>query len=221
MVSYFLEKLMAITDTKEQILEKRGYEPWVQGRQYDLYLSNYPNPAKYLAQRIGNPNKTIAELCCGVGITTRELAKAFKKVVAADIDREVIEFNKINLEREKLADKVSYFVTDISKTSFLKKLKTDVVLYDIPYWVAKKFDDGTLNLDKNPDLVTLIGNIRKYVTHDIIIFAPAHLSYEEIKELLGPVECEQIFVKYKYDRNYYYLGSLMKKDGISKKEFTI
>ena len=53
-------------DTREKIILKRGYRKNIFGTRDDLYISNYPVAAKYLAQRIGNQRKVLVELCCGV-----------------------------------------------------------------------------------------------------------------------------------------------------------
>lgn len=209
---------MAITDTKEQIITKRGYRADIHGDQYILYLSNYPVSAKYLATRL--KGDTLLELCCALGITLEALSDNFKKIIGVDIDPKVLEDCRQNLKDSGLLNKIELVQGDISDENLLKSFKAEVVIYDIPYWVSKDLPDGTNVLDKNPNLKFVIETIRKHITQNIIIFAPPYMKYETIKELLGECEYEQIYINGRYDRNYIYFGNIIKNQGIQKKELT-
>lgn len=209
---------MAITDTKEQIITKRGYRTGIHGDQYTLYLSNYPIAAKYLATRL--KGGILLELCCALGITLEALSDNFKELIGVDIDPKVLEDCRHNLKDGELLNKIELVQGDISNESLLKSFKADVVIYDIPYWVYKELPDGTNVLDKNPELKFVIETIRKYITQNIVIFAPPYMEYETIKKLLGECEYEQIYINGRYDRNYIYFGRLIKNQGINKKELT-
>lgn len=208
-------------DKRQQLIENRGFDPNIKGRQYDIYLSNFKVSANYLARRIGDKRKTIAELCCSIGSTTVELAKNFKKVIGVDIDKKVLTSNRQNLEKAGVGQNVELLEGDVSDAGLLKRINADIVIYDIPYWVPKKFETGELNLDKNPDLKDLVTKIRKYITHNIIIFAPPRTTYDEITKLLGECEFQMIIVNGRHDRNYIYFGDTMNTKGITKKELKL
>ncbi len=207
---------MAITDTKEQIISKRGYRNNIQGDQYILYLSNYPIAAKYLASRLNG--NTLLELCCALGITLEALSPNFNKLIGVDIDTKVLEDCEKNLQDAGVINKISLIQSDISDENLLKSFEADVVIYDIPYWVSKELPDGSNVLDKNPDLQEIVTNIRKYITSNIVIFAPPYMEYFTVKEQLGICEYEQIYINGRYDRNYIYLGELIRNNGIIKKD---
>lgn len=207
---------MAITDTKEQIITKRGYRASVHGDQYALYLSNYPIAAKYLSSRL--KGDMLLELCCALGITLEALSNNFKKLIGVDIDPKVLEDCRQNLKDSGFLNKIELVQGDISNKDLLKSFKADVVIYDIPYWVSKELPDGTNVLDRNPDLKLVVQTIREYITQNIVIFAPPYMEYENIKEQLGECEYERIYINGRYDRNYIYFGDLVRNNGVTKKE---
>ena len=209
---------MGIKDSKRKIIRSRGYSNDLAGRQYDLYISSYKVGAEYLADRIGDKNKTVAELCCGIGVATIELAKKFKNVVVVDIDRSVLKNCKTNLRNEGLFDKVEFILGDVSKPKILESINADMVIYDIPYWVPKVLKDGELNINKNPDLEKLIQDIQKIISRDIIIFSPPGYEHVDILNTLGICEFQKVFVNGKHDRNYIYFGNCIQKEGITKIE---
>ena len=208
---------MGIHDPRGKLIKSRGYQKDTYGRQYDIYLSNFKVSAKYLADRIGDKNKIIAELCCSIGATTLELAKKFKKVIAVDIDKKALWSCELNLRKENLTEKVELIRGDVEDDKLLKNIKADIVIYDIPYWVPKVLKTGEINMNKNPNLLNLIRKIRKYITKDIIIFAPPITNYEKVRNQLGLCEFEQIYINGRYDRNYIYLGNLLREKGITLK----
>lgn len=66
---------------------------------------------------------------------------------------------------------------------------------------------------KNPDLQELITNIRELITDKIVIYAPIHITYEEITRSLGPCEFMEVHTNGKHDRNFIFLGGLIKQIG--------
>lgn len=206
---------MAITDSRETIIAKRKYSETIKGSQYDLYLSNYPSSADYLAIRIGDSEKTLAELCCGIGITTERMARVFKKITAIELNNETIACCRENIRKAGLLDKVTLLQGDVADSSTLKGVSADIVIYDIPYWVSKTLEDGTDILTKNPKLVDVVNSIKRTITDDIVIFAPPSLTHQDAKDLLGEHEYERITINGRYDRNYIYLGGLIRRLGIT------
>ena len=204
---------MPITDSRETIIQRRAYPANIKGAQYDLYLSNYPVAAQYLADRIGDSNKVAVELCCGIGVTLAALASKFKKVAGVEIDPTILKYCRQNLENRGLLKKVSLIKGDILDEKVFTKIKADIAIYDIPYWVSKELPDGTNVLDKNPDLIKIINSIRKNITKNIVFFAPPWFSYLQAKRELGALEYQKIFINGKHDRNYIYLGNLIKTLG--------
>lgn len=201
--------------TRQEIINKHGYPGWIKGDKLSLYISNYAATAHYLADRIGRKNKTICELCCGVGLTLSELAKRFEKTIGIDNDKKVIGYCKQNITSFKVSDKTEIISGDISDPELLKKIKSDIVIYDIPYWNIGLTENTGLE-KKNPKLKEIVNNIKKLITKDIIICAPPHYTYKNAKKDFGKCECESIFIGSKHDRNYIYLGNLIKKQGTTK-----
>jgi hypothetical protein len=100
---------------------------------------------------------------------------------------------------------------DVSDRNLLAKIKADVVLYDIPYWSSH---EGKVDPERqNPDLRQLITDITETVTPNIVIYAPTHMTYEEVRAKLGDCEYIEVFTNGKHDRNFVFLGGLIEKDG--------
>jgi tRNA/tmRNA/rRNA uracil-C5-methylase (TrmA/RlmC/RlmD family) len=201
-----------IKKTRASIIKKRGYPDWIKGDKLSLYISNYPETAQYLASRIGNKDKIVCEFCCAVGISLIELAKNFKEAIGIDIDKKILESCEKNLIKAGLYNKTKLILGDISKRTVLKKIKADIVIYDIPYWNIGLTKDTGLEKN-NPNLKRLIKNTRELITKDIIVCAPPRYGYEEAKKDLGECECESILINDQHDRNYMYLGKLINKPG--------
>ena len=207
---------MAINDTREAIIGKRGYRKDIKGDQYSLYLSNYPISAKYLAGRLENKGKILVELCSGVGVTLEALSNKFEKLIAVELNVEILEYCRQNMKSAGLMSKVDLIQGDITDEDLLKSIKADVAIYDIPYWVSKELPDGTNVLDKNPDLSELLKNVRKYITNDIVVFAPHYFDYSNIKNRVGECEFQKIYINGKHDRNYIFFGNLIENQGITE-----
>ncbi len=207
---------MAINDTREAIIAKRGYRKDIKGDQYSLYLSNYPISAKYLARRLENKGKILAELCSGVGVTLEAVSDKFEKLIGVELNMEILEYCRQNLKSAGLMNKVDLIQGNITNEDLLKNIKADVVVYDIPYWVSKELPDGTNVLDKNPDLSELLKNVRKYITNNIVVFAPHYFEYSKIKNMVGECEFQKIYINGKYDRNYIFFGNLIRNQGITE-----
>ncbi len=202
-------------NTRNTLIEKRKYRKDISGDTLTLYISNSPVAAKWLAKRIGNPDKSLLELCCGVGVTLEYLGPVFKKAIGVDIDKEILSACNENLERAKLFDRVELITGDVRDVNLLQSLKADTVIYDIPYWYPHKYSKYS-NKEKpreNPDLIELVSSIRKYISEDIVIFSPKENGYEYFKNILGECECIEIFIDGKHDRNYILFGSLVKEAG--------
>ena len=200
---------------RENIISSRGYSQNIAGDELSLKIASYPSTAAYLANRLKGKGETVCELCCGIGISLIELAKAFKNVIGVDNDASILDACKRNL-RNVPVENSTLLLGDVSSPELLNKIKADVVLYDIPYWSDH---NGKVDAKRqNPDLSTLIKNIRQLITHDIVIYAPSHMHYSEIKALVGECEYVQIYINGKYDRNFIFLGGLIEKPGPHKVE---
>ncbi len=207
---------MRSKDTKKAIIERRGFRKDVKGGNFSLYISNYPVIARYLKERLSDKNKTLAELCCGVGITLEYIGFGFKSLVGIDIDKKILSQCKENLSSAGLIDRTVLICADIENDDTLRRIKADMVIYDVPFWSPHK-NKGMGDLTQiNPDLKSMINRIRKFVTKDIVIFCPPNHDYKIVKKQVGVCEYERVFVNGKYDRNHIYLGNLAKKEGITE-----
>jgi 16S rRNA A1518/A1519 N6-dimethyltransferase RsmA/KsgA/DIM1 with predicted DNA glycosylase/AP lyase activity len=203
-------------ESKESIIERRKYRKNIKGDAFSLYISNYPVAVEYLKKRIGNKKKTVAELCCGIGITLEYIGDAFNSLVGVDIDKHVLSACADNLKNVNLLSKTTLIQGDINDDNILKKVKADVVIYDIPYWSSHKLlKKGNLT-EKNPPLKTIIGKIRKFISNNIIILAPPAYNFKTVKNHIGCCEFQKVFIDGKYDRNHIYLGNLIEKEGIAQ-----
>ena len=192
--------------TKKSLIQRRGYVKNTKGDSLSLYLSNYAVAAEYLAKRIGNKKKTAIELCCGIGITLKQLAKNFQQVIGADNDKNILKHCKQNLRSIK---NVKLILSDVNDKKLYQKIKGNIVIYDIPYWYPEKHSKKIIN----PDLKKVIQYIQKHITKDIVIFTPPEMKYNDIKKIVGECEYMEVYINNKYDRNYIFLGNLIEKTG--------
>lgn len=201
-------------ETRSILIEKRGYRKDVAGDTLLLYLSNHPIAARWLAQRLGErTDEVLLELCCAVGITLEQLAPLFQKSIGVDIDKGALEACKQNLLKAGLMDRAQLIQGDVRRVDVLKQLKADVVIYDIPYWYPQNYSHYSEEERDvtNPDLLELVTNIRKFISENIIIFAPREMSYEYFRELLGECEYQKIYIDQKHGRSFIFFGNLIKE----------
>ncbi len=195
---------------RTDIIRTRGYNSDIFGDEFSLKIASYPATARYLAGRLKNEGQVVCELCCGIGVSLIELSKAFKKVIGVDKNPNVIEDCGKNL---KYAGVTNYKVLcgDVSDPILLDKIKADVILYDIPYWSTHS---GKVDPEKqNPDLKKLITKIQELVTDKVVIYAPTHMTYEEVTNMLGDCEFVRVYTNGRHDRNFIFFGSLIRKVG--------
>lgn len=203
------------SDTRTELIKKRGYRQDIAGDALTLYLSNNPKAAQWLAERIGDEDKVLLELCCAVGVTLEYVAPKFKQAIGVDIDEAILDFCQQNLEKAHLSEKVSLILGDVRDSTLLKSLQADTIIYDIPYWYPEKYKTYSSQEEEwgNPDLGELITNIRRYISKDIVIFAPREMGYNFFNNALGDCECSQVFINGQHDRNYIFLGDLVATPG--------
>lgn len=201
--------------TRQQIIEKRGYPLNLQGDHLSLYIASFPIAIEVLSKRIGSPNKTLVEMCCGIGITLGIMSRSFREIVGVDIDPNVLLACKNNLELYGATANTTLVQGDIKDEDFLKTIKGDIVIYDIPYWYPHKNEINEDLTKRNPNLKQIVKCIQDNISEDVVIFAPPHYDYEYIANTLGECEYQQIFINGQHDRNYIFLGSLNQISGIS------
>jgi len=195
---------------RSAIIQTRGYNPDIAGDELSLKISSYPNTARYLAERLAGEGATVCELCCGIGVSLLELAQKFDAIIGVDSDPSVIDHCRTNLTQ---AGCTSYRLLcgDVNDPDFLAQIKADIVLYDIHYWSDH---GGVVGPERrNPDLAQLTRSIRKLITPNIVIYTPTELGYESVEQLVGPCEYLKIHANGKHDRNFVFLGDLMKHPG--------
>lgn len=198
---------------REEIIQTRGYHPAIAGDELSLKIASYPVTARYLTQRLKNEGDSICELCCGIGVSLIELSKSFKKVIGIDNSAAIIEDCRKNLQQAHIPN-YELLCSDIRDRELLSKIKADVVLYDIPYWSTHS---GKVDPEKqNPDLQQLITDIQELITDRIVIYAPTRMTYEEVRDTIGPCEFMKVYVNNRHDRNFIFLGKLTQKEGIKK-----
>jgi tRNA G10 N-methylase Trm11 len=214
-----------ISKCLKYIIKKRGYPEWIEsptdenGESLILYISTYPVVAKYLAKRIGSEEKTIAELCCGVGTSLMYLGEHCRKVIGVDISHEVLSYCRSNLEGAKKDPSICFgsyelIQGDIEDPRILRELKmkeTDIILYDIPYW----YDHEKQLTSRNPDFSDFIDKVMSVVTDKIVVYAPNHFKETQIHPSLGDYEIQQVYLNEKFDRHIIYFGSLVEKKGLT------
>lgn len=207
---------MKTTETRDSIIQRRGYRQDIAGDKFSLYISSYPVAIEYLNQRIEDSSKTLAELCCGVGVTLEHIAGAFQHVIGVDIDEQVLADCKINLQSAGLVQKSTLVCGDINDEEILKQIKANLVIYDIPFWHPHEYENRGDLISKNPSLNSTVEKIRKFITKDIVIFCSPNFDYDMICEQLGPCEFQKVIINGKHDRNYIYLGDLKQEEGITE-----
>lgn len=200
---------------KEEIIKTRGYSENIAGDELSLKIASYPSTAAYLAERLRGKGDTVCELCCGIGVSLIELSKKFTRVIGVDSDAKILDDCEANLKNASVKN-YELVCGDVSSPEILSNIKADVVLYDIPYWSDH---GGEVDAQqKNPDLRTLIDAIRQKVCSQIVIYAPTHMEYEKVREIVGECEFVAVYVNGKYDRNFIFLGDLIEQAGQVKVE---
>jgi predicted RNA methylase len=203
---------MSKTETREEVVARRGYSPDIRGDLFGLEISNYAITAEYLAKRLKGKGETALELCCGLGVTLKELANVFDIVTGIELDKQRIaacEANTANLTNVKLIQ------GDVSDTILLKQQRADVVIYDVPYWDTKYLAERGL-LGKNPDIRLLLNTIAQNISRNIVVFAQPGTSISwlsEIKGTLGKTEKQKVYINDFYDRDIIYFGNLVQAEG--------
>lgn len=207
---------MKKTETRESIIKRRGYRKNISGDKFSLYISNYPITVKYLTERIGDTTKVLVELCCGVGVTLEYIGNAFNHIIGVDINKKILDECQENLKNVGLLEKDTLILGDINNDEILKKIKADVVIYDIPYWSAHTYENQGDLAKKNPALKSTIERIQKFISNDILIFCSPNFDYDMIKREVGSCEFQKVFINGRHDRNHVYLGGLKQEDGITE-----
>ncbi len=202
--------------SRQRLIQKRGYSSDIQGDEVSLYISNYVDAAEYLAKRIGKKDKTVVELCCGIGVTLEQLARNFQRAIGVDLDPQILAWCKHNLTKAGVIDNVTLIQGDIGDSELLETIQADVAVYDIPFWdigISKDVHSS----HENPNLKATVEAIRKFITSDIVICVPAHYTYDMAVDDLGKCEYQEIY-RPDHKRSYIYLGSLIQQPGITKLE---
>ena len=193
-----------IIEMRDEVIQKRGYTKSIVGDALSLEISSYPVTAKYLTKRLASYGDTICELCCGIGISLLEFSYAFDKVVGVDNDQQAIENAHNNLMKSGVKN-YELLVGNVDDSDTLSKISTDIVAYDIPYWSDHQ---GSVK-HENPDLKNIVEMIRSEITQDIVIYAPPHMTREDIAQIIEKFEYQAVWLNGKHDRNFIYLGSLI------------
>jgi hypothetical protein len=193
-----------------ELIKRRGYSSAIKGDYHSLYISSKSGAVEYLASRIASDEIVIAELCCGVGVALGILALHCKEVVGVDNNKEILAQCKDNLKKNNVQN-AKLILGDVTDESLLRKIKADIVIYDIPHWKQSEEAQGM-----NPDLKKMIRGIQRRITEDIVLFVPPWMSYDYIVQQIGICEYQKVFIDEKYDRNYVYLGGLVKQYGVTE-----
>ena len=212
---------MRTGDTRESIIRRRGYRKDIQGDIFSLYITNYPVTALYLGNRIGDKDKVLVELCCGIGGTLEYVAEKFKHVIGIDIDETRVGQCVANLKSVGLSQKATVVLGDIEDDSIIREVKADIAIYDVPFWMPYESERHGDLTKKNPMFRSTIKRIRKFICEDIVIYCPPEYDYEMVKGHVGPCEYQRVSINGRHDRNLVYLGSLKLKDGITELRLTI
>lgn len=96
-----------------------------------------------LREKVGSENKKIIDMGCGVGISTRALAKAFSKpsntVVGLDTSREMLKMAKLQTKYQRAKDRFSSRLTNQKSTLICPEfIRSNAE--------STKFEDGTFDL---------------------------------------------------------------------------
>ncbi|HEX7633059.1 MAG TPA: methyltransferase domain-containing protein, partial [Candidatus Saccharimonadales bacterium] len=192
------------------IIQQRDYPKDIAGDELSLKIASYPATAQYLGSALRGKGNSVCELCCGVGISLIEFSKVFSTVIGVDNNAEIIKDCQRNLETFGTKN-YELLIGDVSSSELLSQIKADIVLYDIPYWSNH---GGAIDAkQRNPDLKTMVTKIRELITPQIAIYAPTHMTYEEISSQIGDCEYIEVHLRGKHDRNFILLGPLARKIG--------
>ncbi len=140
-----------------------------------------------------------------------EFSPYFRKVIGVDNDIAVIQDAEKNLALADIQN-CELTVGDVRDEAVLSAVNANIVVYDIPHWSSH---GGTVS-EKNPKLDKLIESIRATITNAIAIYAPPHMTYEDVVELFDDFEYQQVWIANRYDRNIIYLGPLVEHNGVTK-----
>ena len=169
-------------------------------------MANYEAIAEYMAQRL--KTRTIAELCCGVGITAIQLAK-FSKAIAVDNNKEYIKNAKYNAKLYGV--KIDFIVGDVLDKNILKKIKANIAVLD-PDWSSS--DDKSLHVanisETQPPLDKLYNLTKKNITNNVCFRFPKTIDTKQIKKL-DNCEIQKVFLDNDFKFYIAYFGDLIRK----------
>jgi len=186
--------------TREEIIAQRGYPPNILGTTADLETSSYHSSAAYLAKRLANPNRTLTELCCGIGIFLLEAAPQFAHVTGIDSDPSALDSCAKNLAALGLADRATLLLRNIQTPRALDELTLDIAVYDIPFW-------NTRDEHKNPPFGYFLKRLLQK-TPDVAVTLPPKYTAHFLHTCFSPCEVERVLINGKHDRNHAYFGTL-------------
>lgn len=195
------------------VIKDRDLPKYIKGDDLSLKISSYPIFLKWLSTILANKYSILLELCTGIAIGLIYLESNFKRLYGIELDSRIVNFARENIKNAGLNEKVSIIQANVGDISDYIHLKSDVVIYDIPYWSNHDAD----LLKRNPNLKILHEKISKYLTKNIIIYSPPGFDYEYYKKLLNiDLELVEIYINNKHDRNVLFFGDLINKTGTSK-----
>ncbi|MFA5828366.1 MAG: methyltransferase domain-containing protein [Candidatus Shapirobacteria bacterium] len=204
----------------------RDIELW--GDKEGQIVTNYQEISEYIARRIFSKtgDKSILEICCGIGSLTVFLAKVFSRVIAVDINPiRIVAANK-NLQLNNLINRVDLITGDIENEKVINKIcnkyKIGAVCTDVTWSETGIYgQDHTDDLDKTtPATDKLFKLLTDRDWKNICMRLPKTIDYKQLMGL-GSVEIEEISINGELKFIYAYFGMLVKDIGITKKNFRI
>jgi len=221
-----LKKRKIISST-EAGYERRFRDIELLGDKEGQMVTNYQEVSEHLVKRIFETmgEVEILEVCCGIGSLTVFLAKTFSKIIALDINPIRVKATSLNLKRQE-TNNVDLLVADAKDKKVFEDIKNKnnigVILTDVTWSETGIYEqDHTGDLNKTtPASDKLFRDLNDLGWKNICMRLPKTISYDQLKRL-GPVEIEEISINEDLKFVYAYLGKLIKKIGITRKDFKI
>ncbi|MBT4277476.1 ribosomal RNA small subunit methyltransferase A [Candidatus Falkowbacteria bacterium] len=147
----------------KNLLKKYNFQP-IHGRGQNFLIDE-----KVLEEIVDSANlkssDVVLEVGPGMGVLTKELAKRVKKVIAVELDKNLVKVLKQELKDYKNIEIISDNILKIDSTSYQLPISSYKIVANLPYNITSKFIRTFLEIENQP--IEMILMVQKEVAERI------------------------------------------------------